>query len=296
MHAIFSQPDTVAQIVHYNPSLKTLCNLSQLNRSFNTHIMHNCRHTWLDLASSITGHKASEYIHTDADDFHARVKLLICPWMSIPQTLPLFPEPLMDPDDMRITLQDNVNVTLWHKSENVIKLVGVTKARPIQDNEWKFTGITGNPPPVDDSHDFFQLMMPPAKLQLTNQPECRYFCQRIHKQALAIIEINAWDMEHRNGIYFFQHKNGNHPKLLRHILTGCSAAQTSMIIRPMEMWMLTEENVLYFGPNNAMLPLTLAGRMDPALWLAGKGRASSAMRCLEKIGVSDINAHGITGF
>jgi ankyrin repeat protein len=59
--------------------------------------------------------------------------------------------------------------------------------------------------------------------------------------------------------------------------------------------MLTEENIMYFGPKNDPLPLTLPGRMDPALWLAGKGRARAAMRFLKDIGVDNINARCITG-
>ena len=175
-------------------------------------------------------------------------------------------------------------------------MVGIANARPNDQTTCWFFSEKDEYAPPQVSDDFFEFIRPPAGIQ--NHSESRYFYQNIHQRAVAVIEINPWDMERRNGIFFFQKRvPGQTTKLLRHILIGCSLAQTSMITRPGEMWMLTEENVLYFGPNDnqKMITLTDAGRMDPALWFAGAGRVRAAMGYLHGIGIHDINAHAITG-
>ena len=291
MNDLFSKSDTLTLILQHCESIQTLAKIAQLNRSINTHIMHNASGIWLDLASRLTGHNAKEHITTNDDDFHSKLKLLVCPWLSIPRALSLPIDPLLDPDDMSITLVNNDSVALWNDS----KVVEVANARQAI-RPWRFTGSASDlHPPSTPSRKIFQPIVSPPQLQLANQHDCRYFFQHIHKSAMAIVEITPWDMEHRSGIYFFRNSHGRATKLLRHILVGINPAETSMIIKPMEMWMLTEERVLYFGPDCNMLPLTIAGRMDRALWMAGVGKVKTAMRFLQRIGVADINTPCITG-
>jgi hypothetical protein len=84
MHGMLCQPDILTQILQHCQNLKKLSMVSQLNKDFNLHVMHSAsgRQMWLDVASRITGFKAAEHISIKSDDFHTRIKLLICPWLS----------------------------------------------------------------------------------------------------------------------------------------------------------------------------------------------------------------------
>jgi ankyrin repeat protein len=298
MSDILSFPDILASVLQQCETIQALSRFSLLSKAFNHQAMHSesGRQAWLSLASGLTGHDAKAYVAASSDNFHARLKLLVCPWLSVPKKLKNVPiEPMMDPDEMRIALAGQDSIALWHCSNHGSRMAGVFCALPNVEH-WKFTGSAGDlmPPPVPPRRTF-QLIAAPEQLQLSNQRDCRYSFQCIHKSVLAIIEMPAWDMEQRSGIYFFRNSGGRATKLLRHILIGVIPAQTSMIVRPMEMWMLTEETVLYFGPSCDTLPLTLAGRIDRALWYAGAGKAKTAMRFLLKVGATDINTHCITG-
>ncbi len=253
---------------------------------------------WLEIASQITGYTAKDHIDVNSYDFHERIKLLICPWLVTPRPLPLTVEPLMDHENMRITLANENSIALWSRDEdsNEFRIIDIERAHP-ENSQWAFSGRPEDlPRPGTPPRKTFQAIMQPIQLQiLTNQQECRYYYQHIHNGAFAIIEIAAWDMEQRNGVYFFNKKHDKATRMLRHILIGVSPAPTNMIIRPMEMWMLTEERVIYFGPSGNTFPLTAAGRMDWPLWLAGNGKIKEVMRVLKELDVSDINTPSITG-
>ena len=295
---ISSYPDILTLILQRCETIQILANASVLSKVFNALVMRSAsgRQTWLALASSLTGHDAKAHIQIHCDDFHARLKLLVCPWLSIPRKLRLSPsDPLLDQDDMCITLADQDSIALWHRADDEFKAIGVCSARP-ENRRWKFTAVVEDlTPPRTPARRLFQLIAPPPQLQLSNQHDCHYLFQHIHQSALAIIELPQWDMEHRSGIYFFRNSDGKATKLLRHIMVGAIPSQSSMIIRPMEMWLLTEEGVLYFGPSGKMLSLTVAGRIDRALWYAGAGKARSAMRSLLTVGATDINTPCVTG-
>ena len=296
MHDVISFPDILASVLQQCETIQSLSKMALLNKAFNLQAMHSesGRQAWLSLASRLTGHDAKAHIAASSRDFHARLKLLVCPWLVTPKRLPNVPiEPMMDPDEMRIALAGQDTIALWHCSAHASRMEGVFCARPGVD-DWKFGSIDDLVPPPIPARSTFQSIAAPEQLQLSNQRDCRHYVQHIHKSVLAIIEMPAWDMEQRSGIYFFRNSGGRATKLLRHILVGVIPANTSMIVRPMEMWMLTEETVLYFGPSCDALPLTLAGRIDRALWYAGVGKAKTAMRFLLRVG-ADINAHCITG-
>ena len=278
-------------------TLTTLSNLSKTSKSFNTLIMHssNGKNLWLGIASKLTGYDAKEHIQIHAHDFHARVKLLVCPWLAIPRPLPLLVPRFIDPDSVRLTL-DNKGTTavLWQKTDNGYAMVDTANSRPDDESPAPSTLMLSLPKKTP--RKTFLAIKQPIEMQiLPNQSESRYFYQRIHDSASAVIEIASWDQEQRCGIHFFNRKQGKNGKMLRHILVSECPAKTHMITRPMEMWMLTEDRVIYFGPQCAPLPLTVAGRMDRALWLAGLGRVKEAMHFQQLLGVSDINAPAITG-
>lgn len=293
--------DIKLQITSHCNTILALSNLSQINRSFNTLMMHSSggQSLWLGIASKLTGYDAKEHIRIDSHDFHAQLKLLVCPWLVMPRPLPLRVEPYMDPDNMSITLSRNgASAVLWLKSDHGIDMVDIANARPDYDDppeRFDASTLSLVLPKVPPRKTFLSIKQPPELQIFPNQGDCRYFYQRIHDSASAIIEITAWDLEQRSGIYFFSRKEGRNVKMLRHILVGECPAKTNMIIRPMEMWMLTEERVIYFGPQCTPLPLTVAGRMDRALWLAGNGRIKEAIQFQQKLGVSDINVPAVTG-
>ena len=179
------------------------------------------RRVWLDIASRVTGYEAKEHISVECHDFHQRIKLLVCPWIVIPRTLPLTIGPLMDTENMKITHADDDTIALWFKDDfsDEHKIVGTVKARP--DDLLPPGFIPGIKPPTVRARKFFTSIQPPEQLRcLTNHDDSRYFQQHIHKSVFAVIEITAWDMEQRNGIYFFNKKNGKATRLLRHILIG----------------------------------------------------------------------------
>ena len=292
--------DTLMLIIPHCGTVQALSNLSRTNRWMNTLLMHSTggKRIWLETASQITGYAAKDHIDVDCHEFHERLKLLICPWLVTPHPLPLTVDMLLDHENMRITLADGHSIALWSRDEvsDDFRVIDIERAHP-ENSQWRFSGNPDHlPQPITPPRKTFQAIMQPIQLQiLTNQAECRYYYQNIHDGAIAIIEIAAWDMEQRNGVYFFDKKQDKVTRMLRHILIGECPAPTSMIIRPMEMWMLTEERVIYFGPTGNTYPLTAAGRMDWPLWLAGNGKVKEAMRVLSELGVSDIDTPSITG-
>ena len=297
--------DTLLLIIPHCGSIQALSTLSQTNKWLHSLLMEstNGKRIWLEMVSRVTGHNAKDHIDVNCPDFHERVKLLACPWLVIPRHLTINVQSLMDPENMRISMVKEEFIALWHKDEGSeddrdFKVVSIADARPCDCNQPRlFTDRTedlkcpGMPP-----RKTFQPIMQPIQLQiLTNQHDCRYYFQYIHEGAFAVIEVAAWDMEQRNGIYFFDQRQGKATRMLRHILIGECPAPTTMIIRPMEMWMLTEESVIYFGPSCDGLPLSISGRMDWPLWLAGNGKIKKAMQVLKHLGVSDINTPSVTG-
>ena len=291
--------DIKTQIMSHCGTLLELSNLSQINKSFHALIMHSNsgQGLWLGIASTLTGYNAKEHIHVNSDDFHAKVKLLVCPWLAIPRPLPLRVEPFIDPDSMRLTLdRDETSAVLWLKTDYGFDIVDTSNARPdSKDSRPDVSTLSLTLPTVPSRKTFLPIKQPTELQILPNQSDYRHYYQRIHDSVSAVIEVTAWDLEQRSGIYFFSRKNGINVKILRHILIGECPAKTNMIIRPMEMWMLTEDRAIYFGPQCSPLPLTVAGRMDRALWLAGMGRVNEAIQFQQRLGVSDINAHAITG-
>lgn len=288
-------PDILAHVVSMCDTIKNVSNVSLLCKAFNNTLMHSKsgRQMWAATASRITGFKQ---LDITGDDFHKRIKLVLCPWLSIPQPLELTVNSLMDPDNMRITLANKETIALWLNKEDGYSAISAGQARP-EKTDWVFQQelCTLEAPRLQPRNIFQQIRTPKQLKVLTNQDECFYYYQKIHESALAIIEMTPWDMDQRNGIYFFQKTGGKATKFLRHILIGKSLAQTSMVVKPMEMWMLTEENVIYFGPSGDPQPLTLHGRMDRALWLAGAGKIKAAILHMQTLGISDINTPSITG-
>jgi ankyrin repeat protein len=295
MHLQTLCPDILIHVASMCDTIRNISNMSLLCKAFNTTLMHSKsgRKMWAETASRITGFRP---LDITGDDFHKRIKLILCPWLSIPQTLQLPVNTLMDPDNMRITLADKDTISLWLNTDDQFKAIGVSQARPEKTN-WVFQqALSDIQTPRDQHRSIFQQIRTPRQLKmLTNQDECFYFYQKIHESALAIIEMTPWDMDQRNGIYFFRKTGGRATKFLRHILIGKSLAQTNMIIKPMEMWMLTEENVIYFGPSGDPQPLTRRGRMDKSLWLAGAGKIKAAISHMQALGIADINTPSITG-
>ena len=289
-------------------TIQTLSRLSQVNRKFWTLVMHSQdgKLVWLEMISRLTGHNAKDHISISCGDFFDRVKLLVCPWLVSPQISPLLTEiPIVEPENIRITLfGGDKGIALWdyYAAEGQFELVGVSESRPpLTDEETQerrvFDPTLPIPRPLKTpKKQFHWITQPLDRLQiLTYSDDYRYFYQRIHRNAFAIIEIAAWDARLRHGIYFFSRKKD---RLLRHVLLddNIRLAPTSMIVRPMEIWMLADNSsVLYFGPSGIRLPLAVEGRMDRSLWLVGRGKAHKAMRALNDLGITDINTRSETG-
>lgn len=297
-----AQQDIIMYILPHCGTIQTLARLSQTSRMLHHYAKHcpGAKKVWLQMISDLTGYDATSHdVVLSCHDFFDKLKLLACPWLVIPQAIhPVF-EPSIDPDSMRITLfdKDDSGIALWYRDvedDGMYQVLSISKSRP-ESVRWAFNGIIHElPQPETISAGSFHPIVPPARLRiLVNQKDCHYFYQKIHKNAFAIIEITAWDMEQRNGIYFFS--SNERCKQLRHIVLGMCPVPTNMIIRPMEMWMLTEEKVIYFGPSCARLPLRVEGRMDEAMWFAGHGHAKKAMKALSELGIKDINTHSFTG-
>jgi len=70
--------DVKLNITSYCNTISTLSNLSKVNKSFHTFIMHSDsgRKHWLNITSRFTGYDAGEHIRINAHNFHERVKLL----------------------------------------------------------------------------------------------------------------------------------------------------------------------------------------------------------------------------
>lgn len=303
-------PDIQMLILSRCGNIRTISRLAQTCKALQFFIMHspNGHSIWLDMASNLTGYNTNELanaIDYHARDFHESLKCIACPWLVVPQPLTVKVEPTIEPENMRITLvNEGRHIALWLKEEDSstgdrFRAMSIEKSRPstgaqslaLDDECGRENVVLQRPRAVSDN--WFYPIAQPVQLQiLTSSSDSRYFYQKIHRNVFAIIEMAAWDMEHRSGIYFFNKRTG---RLLRHIVIGVCPAPTNMIVRPMEMWMLTEEKVIYFGPTGDRLHLTAQGRMDWPMWLVGNGRAKKAMKTLQRLGITDINAPSITG-
>ena len=288
--------DILMQIIPHCDTVQAMSDLSRTCKFIHNFMMHSDigRRLWLDLARKITGYKAHEHITSACPDFHYKLKLLFCPWLSLPRTLDIKVGTGMETDNMHITLNKKEDrVVLWSKTDE-FEMINSGRARPDDDEEPALESIPTTPPRLSIFRKTFFPVFSTRELEIMpNQGEFRFFHQTIHKGAFAVIEIASWDLEERSGIYIFSRDRSR--KMLRHILIGEFPAKTSMIIRPMEMWMLTEERVIYFGPTCDPRPLAIEGRMDKALWLAAAGKVSKAKHYLETLGVNDINTPTITG-
>ncbi len=299
--------DILTHILPYCGTIQTLSRLSQTSKELRMLIMHSPdgKRAWLEMVGKLTGHSAKHHISVSCHDFFDKVKLMACPWLVIPQNLPSIVGPSMEIEDIRFTLFDGDNgVALWDfdfSSEEGFQLANISKSRP-ENKNWVFIGNTEDiPRPVDKipKTEFRQINQPEELPILTYNEDYRYFYQKIHKSAFAVIEAvvespdNNTGADLHSGIFFLSKKGG---RVLRHVtLPDVFPAPTNMIVRPMEMWMLTEQRVLYFGPSGIRLPLTAEGRMDRAMWFVGNGRARKAMRALSELGITDINTHSETG-
>ena len=141
--------DTLMLIIPHCGTVQALFNLATTNRCFNTLLMHsiNGNRIWLEIASQVTGYTAKNFIDVNSHEFHKRLQLLICPWLVTPQALPLTVEPLMDHENMRITLADESSIALWTKDEDndEFRIVDIERAHP-ENLQWNFSGHLENLP------------------------------------------------------------------------------------------------------------------------------------------------------
>ena len=106
---------------------------------------------------------------------------------------------------------------------------------------------------------------------------------RVHAGVFAVVEFyNSSMMDSFNGIYFFT--TAAPQRMLRHIQPAPFPyeMETDMCFLPMEMWLLADHGIWYFGPHHdddtQMLHLARPNeKIAPALWFAYYGRGPEAL-------------------
>ena len=278
-------------------TVRHIAMIASVNRELNSIIMHSAygKKIWLEIAGKITGYDAAQFINPATathEMFFYHIKLLICPWISLPVTLPFEIPPVEGSN-----LQMDIAIT----SRNRLAL-------RIEDDEEpeNITGIYSMPCRPCDSSMFniqctrlpedYPLPIPEPAPALTNKLAIDYFAlevytakstqlYRVHDGVFAVMEfyetdISTCDADEFNGIYFFATEAPQ--RMLRHMHPApfLSHRETDICFLPMEIWLLAHHRIWYFGPNTATT-VNLAEedeRVDPALWLTYFGRAGEAVK------------------
>ena len=295
-------------------TVQHIATIASVNRELNSILMHSThgKKVWLEIASKITGYNAAQFIcHTTTTDelFFYHVKLLICPWISLPTTLPFEIPPVEGINlqlDIAITSRNRLALRIVDDDahENVTGIYSM----PCRPCDPSLFGIQCTRLPED-----YPLPMPESPPFLTNTLAVDYFAldlyttkstqsYRVHDGVFAVMEFyetdSACDADEFNGIYFFTSETPQ--RMLRHMQPApfLSHKETDVCFLPMEMWLLAHHYIWYYGPTNTTTAsqLSLAGpgkRIDPALWMAYMGRGGEAVEYIHDHSI-DINTPSLS--
>jgi len=233
---------------------------------------------WLDIATRITGYDARKHAK-DMND----VKLLICPWLSLPKIRDLNPGwlPLLATTSIAFEGEDRMLMSIRKDGEEEEvyefpcygdgRLVRVHNKTVPPHEAMELTGIP----------EIFSTEIPHRRL---------HDWYPVHNGVYAHFEL--FRTSYASGIYFFTKKDN---RMLRHMELPWQAfviTELSMCTRPKEMWVLIRDHIVAYTPNNG--PAKLASpseRVDPALWHAYFKRPDEALKYLED---SNIHINQIT--
>jgi hypothetical protein len=232
---------------------------------------------WRKIASEITGYDAQKYEMRE-------IKLLICPWLSLPMHLPFkIPRhPLSSTQMIGLEGNDRLLLSIEYWREH---LVYEMPCKPTGDSfEYQYVE---------------KRLQPQASIALatipeafdTQIPEKRQYTQYpVHKGVYALMEF--FSNQDMNGLYFFTTTD---QRMLRHINLPGRANTAHMCTRPMEMWIMVDPSIYYFGHDNGPTHLaTPSERVDPALWHALFRRPNEAIEYLQNSRI-DINTTSLVG-
>jgi len=266
-----------------------------VNRELNAGVMRSKygKIMWEKIAREITGFDNICIVHDDHGSFMHRIKLLICPWLSMPVALPfevpngssgdmfdmrievVGEEPISPDGDKRLLkfyLEDGEMFlyTMPCIDGGVIEILkggGIKFPEPAPSIE------------LDGSvYDVLEADLSGEKI---------YKVYVVHKSVYAVIEFS--ESIDRSGVFFFA--TGSN-RMLRYmqcpdVLTASS--ETDICFRSMEMWFLTGYRIFYYGPGNPPAQIASpAERVSPALWLAFQGDLNGVMQYLRDYNL-DIN-------
>ena len=290
-----------------------LYNLSRLNTAFHKQLVEEqeAKLCWIDVAVSITSYPSRGFnptaIRKDLEEasmkgravLFYKLRALVCPWTSLTMEMPLsvlfrtIPQPtymLMTDSDQRMVLQTDEpedtaqsSFPVRFDSDTFAKRVVLMEERaPFPHHELDHTGEV--------------MRMTPLLHQMSvvwGNRQHRYFV--VHGSVFGVLEFHEIsDMGTQkglNGIYFFASGSG---RMLCHlVLDGLDERDGCFLqSRPCNMWILGRQRVTHFyipdvisrqhvetwGGNLS----TPSERMDPALWMAGKGDIREAIQFMKR--------------
>jgi ankyrin repeat protein len=316
-----SNADLFKRIVPATDDVKVLANLCLVSKDWANFFFGTLqgRKVWLETASRATGFNAEKIINPIVTDFRYQIKLLVCPWAT--SQTPLHFE-LPESSETTRTL---VQLCRCEKNPNTSTIMFSAFTPPTQRDEDDsdieagdpcFILFSGDPNKSKEEFDktvetlsdvpdkIYNLNTPDIDSQLIQQVEsrttipaneCKELQTRpVHKTAYAIM---GTDDGFEGSIYFMSSRDKENPKFLRRVIVNhlsyyldcdlCAYAQN--------IWILTNDGVVHMGRKSNPAALVWdgedrnIGRMDPALWMAGKGEAENAIQFLHALGL-DINS------
>ena len=248
-------------------SFHALYRMMILDRFAYDNVMNHpsARKMWLKFALDATGFQPSEVenmVCVSSPEFHRQIRLLVCPWISIPQELHLkIPEQMYIVNGRSLSLLGHGQLGFNTASELYMTIrdepfVVSLPSRPCseadfdaqlrtldalstREERWPFPSATrivhGNVIPKL------------VEANLTVRP--------IHASAFAVMEYfeeeSCYTEAHCNGIYFFFEGRYGSPRMQLHLRGQDFDGMVGLVdlcAGPMELWLATERRLLYFGP------------------------------------------------
>jgi uncharacterized protein len=233
------------------------------------------RHIWLHVALRRTGYKSPAPVDVKSDDFWYKLRLLLCPWLSVPRDHISF---CYNEDDALIT-STHLGISKCGKF-----LVLKVTTDDMEDEVFVASSRTEN----------FGWYKASDKMKWPNKPRCpnvlisgnnNVICRVVHSSAIAVIEFFPGDRHECNGVYFVSTDNF---RVLRHLRLNPFESDTEVDICsiPCEMWFYANDTIHYFAPRDDRLMIEDSrSLMGQAISFVAKDDAPGAIAYLRHKGL-----------
>jgi ankyrin repeat protein len=298
-------PELCVHLIPLTDDVRDIAKLCLVNKTFRDFLFSTIpgRSVWLKTASLLTGYDGDKVIDIRVSDFQYQLKLLVCPWLSKPLDL-FFELPqseglcqrqirclnksrllfFMRPDEdvgdeseesFTFSFASEPCKTMEMFEKTVVKLPDDFPCTTVLlDDELRGAIEVGQIAPQFDDH-------------------AAHSGKVIHKTAFAIMEsisCPSFPGDINGSIYFMSNRQGQPPKLLRHIpaLYIESYMVSDMCCGPQRMWLMNSNGIQYYGPQGGLDAFDPVGQMTSAIWMLEQEDVAGAIQFMQMKGM-DIN-------